>query len=457
MGMSSFVIFRLLFSLLVPVYGLNPEFAEVKTWWSKQITTDYYTAGRLSTRQVKYAGEVGFKSLFAVVNHTTPGHMGTEALPITSKIKTTALQFAEVDFDILPMSNWRSMNAVLYFNEMAQTMTKPLLVYCTAAYSSTAIVLLNLLYMTKQDPRFEPKVHADDFFRIARVHGFDFDMDVELIELVSHITGETPIKLRPKPNNKLANWGTYWHSKFVSSDWFAAGQMREGHLPAIIDAGFNAVINIRRGLTQPPLNIPSQEEVTLLNIEDFTGTYKRGGRQNVTRLLETRLDPDKPNKYITPTSEINYELRNEGEFGDDIGYNEEIERDTYAEINISYFHLPVAHTTADLFYQYLDAFRIAAEMGHVLVHCRSGYRAAVWTLLAEGYFNCRSSDWALKQAGIMGYHFTRDSDTYGVFTEVLDSDREECRQKPTHIPKNNILTNLRKFAIFSFFAHMFGL
>ena len=61
--------------------------------------------------------------------------------------------------------------------------------------------------------------------------------------------------------------------------------------------------------------------MALLNIRDNTGTYEGTGRQSTERLLVTRIDSTKPNKYISPESTVNYQRENSLEYGDDVGYN----------------------------------------------------------------------------------------------------------------------------------------
>ncbi|XP_070544205.1 uncharacterized protein [Ptychodera flava] len=403
--------------------GLNLG-QEAKTWWTKQVySTHYYTTGRLSEREVKYAGEAGFKSVFGVTNHTTPGRIGDEPVPTTDEIKQIATELAGLDFDIFPpeITTYKSMEAIEYFTAAVNDLPKPMLVYCTGSYMSTGTVLLYFLHMTQNEPSFEPKIYTEQFFQIGRAMGHDFDMEEDLIELVSEITGEPPIELRKEPNNEVEYYYLYWHAKFVSSDWFVAGQIREGHISAALDGGYKAIVNNRLGVTSPPDETPSQEEVTLLNIKDYTGTYLEGGRQSPDRLLETRLDPDKPNEYISPESETNFEDRNPGEFGDDIGQNEDDEREAMQASALPYLHMPFIQITAEIFYDYVDELEAASQHGPVIVHCWVGYRATLVALLAEGYFNCRDSDWAMTQAGLMGYHYGEGSDEHKVLQEVLDS------------------------------------
>ena len=74
------------------------------------------------------------------------------------------------------------------------------------------------------------------------------------------------LKVTPK------DWYTfYWLAKPVHRHYFVAGQIERGDWKTIQDAGFKTLINSRRGKVTSGQG--SQEEVTLLNIKDKTGTY----------------------------------------------------------------------------------------------------------------------------------------------------------------------------------------
>nr|XP_006817840.1 PREDICTED: uncharacterized protein LOC102810311 [Saccoglossus kowalevskii] len=425
---KSLIAVCLLLLLLPASMALDQQFAEVKTWWAKHVTKDFYSSARLTSRQVKYASEVGFNSIFGLAVFNEVDYIGEEELPTTNVIKQIADGLAEIEYEILPqVLDWRTLESVEYFVNKMEEMTQPTLVHCVTAYSATATVLLGLLYKTQQDPNFEPKLYSDGFYHIGRAHGFDYDMDQDLMELVSLITGEPEVDLRTEPTNELIDWRSYWYAKYVSTDWWAAGQINDLHFSAVIDGGYQAIVNARKGLTT--YNNPSQEEVTLLNIMDNTGTYTNGGRQSEERLLETRLDPNKPNEYISFTSDKNYEDQHPDEYGDHIGYNEQFEMQAWNGshgIVVPYFHIPTDDVTAEIFYQYEDMLMEASTHGSVIVHCRSGYRATAWALLAEGYSTCKNSTWALQQASYMGYRFTEDDSEYQALIDVLDSTNPNC-------------------------------
>ena len=89
---------------------------------------------------------------------------------------------------------------------------------------------------------------------------------------------------------------------------------------------------------------PAQEAVTLLNVKDGTATYgdnKHGPRQVPFTLESLRTNVDRPSEYISADSDVNYEVKNEAEFGDEIGYNEELEKEEFDKSGLPYFHMPV--------------------------------------------------------------------------------------------------------------------
>ena len=90
------------------------------------------------------------------------------------------------------------------------------------------------------------------------------------------------------------------------------------------------------------LNIHLQ--VNLLNIKQGTGTYAHDGkepRQWKSRLEETRIDPKRPNYFISPDSPVNYESKNYEEFGDEVGYQQTTEELVFKNSRLNYYHLPV--------------------------------------------------------------------------------------------------------------------
>lgn len=66
MAVSRVAVFIIIVTCLQVCSGFqNPS---RKTWWAKRVVTDdFYTAGRLSDRQIKYASESGFRSVVSLM------------------------------------------------------------------------------------------------------------------------------------------------------------------------------------------------------------------------------------------------------------------------------------------------------------------------------------------------------------------------------------------------------
>ena len=114
-------------------------------------------------------------------------------------------------------------------------------------------------------------------------------------------------------------------------------------LSVLIAAGYKALVNIRKGVTSA--GSPSQEESILLNIKDRTGTYDnttgKAVRQTRVVLEENRINPKLLNGYISEISAYNYQSINELHFGDDVGYNETLQRLVVSNTTLTYMHTPV--------------------------------------------------------------------------------------------------------------------
>lgn len=179
---------------------------------------------------------------------------------------------------------------------------------------------------------------------MGAVMGMEFTTQTSK-SVVAEITGEPIVENPIKPNVIPNNWLGYWFAHPVYKNWFTAGQIRRGHLKEIQDAGFKSVINMRQGITHNG-NL-SQEAITLINIQENTPTYDdnyKPLRQLDTTLKTLVLDSTRDNAYISPTSTVNYESRNVGEYGDDVGFNEELESKDFKNSNLKYYHLPLGKT-----------------------------------------------------------------------------------------------------------------
>jgi hypothetical protein len=191
-----------------------------------------------------------------------------------------------------------------------------------------------------------------DVLKVGAQMGFNFGKDEALRTLLATLTETSVLTSYPEPDIDSDDWyKNYWMMKPVYKNIFISGQIQYDHLESISSVGIKVIVNSRKGNTIPPANTQSQEEVTLLNIKDRTGTYAGSGRQSVQQLEANRLDTSKPNTYISSTSAVNYDEQNALEFGDEVGYNEANERSKIEQTLpvMEYIHLPVGkshyHTT----------------------------------------------------------------------------------------------------------------
>ena len=321
-----------------------------KAWWAKEITPDFHVCGRLSDRQIKYAAEAGFKSILSLFTYPAgdpPGSFGGDYLPVTVAEKVLVEQVAGLQFTALldPMDEWSSVEAIQKFTAVAPTLKKPALLHCDRGYTIAYVALLYMANQTRHNPVFEPKIRLKEFFDITASMGLDFFSRIPF-EVLSEVTGIKCPKLDdksvPRANFEPEDWLDYWFAHPVFKNWFIAGQITKSHVEPLKEFGYRSVVNIRPGTTYK--GKPSQGEVNLLNIKPDTGTYgtyTKEFRQTETRLKQTLIDATRPNSYISDSSEINYETINEAEFGDTIGYNENLEREAFNGSGVEYYHMPL--------------------------------------------------------------------------------------------------------------------
>ncbi len=316
-----------------------------KAWWTKKMSPDLYTAGRMTESQIKYASEAGFRSLISMFTHETASSQGEERIPTTEEEEDIATRLSGMYYNTIlgPDDDYflyAELETIEKVTSILAKAPKPVLFHCMVSFTATFASLAYLANQTANDPEFQPAVDSDEFYRLAAGHGHLYVLPAAR-ETISIITGEPVEENPPAPDITAPGWANvYWLLKPVIKNWYIAGQIRENYATNM--AGLlDTIINARLQASTVPEGEPSQEEVTLLNIEDDTGTYEGGGRQSDERLLETRIDPEKPNEYVDPESDVNYVSRNFLEFGDDIGYNETIERMSIADTGLGYYSTPI--------------------------------------------------------------------------------------------------------------------
>ena len=311
-----------------------------KLWWAKEITPDIHVSGRLTQRQLKYAAEGGFKSVICLDPDQQMTFAG-ETLPNSSDIKSISslvgLQTSFIDTD----DSVPDSKSVDHFMDIFPNISKPLLLTGSKGKSATFLALLYLAHQSQSGLDSVPKVTSEIIYRVAASLGFDFTDDVSK-RIVAEVTGEDVIVDPPKPDLEKTPISDYWPAHRIGKNWYTAGQIRRQDLPFLESVGFKSLINMRMGVEYE--NKPSQEPVTLLNVKDSLGTYDKANnptRLNPKILEENRVFPEISSEYVGTSPSNNYETINEDEFGDRVGYNEDLERDFVAKhSSLKYSHMP---------------------------------------------------------------------------------------------------------------------
>lgn len=315
-----------------------------KAWWAKEVTPDFYIAGRLTERQMKYASEAGFRSILSLFIYDTDEQVsfGGEYLPTTAEAWTITHSAGQQYVALIKHSDdWGSVETVQKFGKVIETLQRPVLLHCDRGYTITFVTLMYMANQTRYNSSFEPKIYSENFFRITAAMGLDFTHD-DLKQVVANITGESVVLDPPKPNCKPSEWLDFWLAHPVFGNWYTAGQIRKCDVKVLEETRFRSVVNMRLGVTHN--NEPSQEEVTLLNVKDGISSYGKGDRlprQHPQTLEANRLNKHVPLEYISQSSRVNYEKTNLDEFGDNIGYNETMEKEFFKHSTLKYYHIPI--------------------------------------------------------------------------------------------------------------------
>lgn len=315
-----------------------------KVWWAKEITPDFHIAGRLTERQIKYASEAGFRSILSLFIYETDdyGSFGGEYLPTSAEAWSVA-HMAGMQYVALigPKDDWGSVETIQKFSDILPALNRPILLHCDRGYTIAFVTLMYMANQTRYNTSFEPQVFSEDFYRVTAAMGLDFTHN-DLKEVVANITGEPVVASPPKHNCQPEEWLDFWLAHPVSKNWYIAGQIRQCDVKVLEATGFKAIVNVRVGEIHD--GRPSQEQANLLNIKDSTTTYGNGTvppRQDLLTLEKNKVNPHLSSDYISENSKVNYEIENPLEFGDDIGYNERMEREFMANSSLKYYHIPI--------------------------------------------------------------------------------------------------------------------
>ena len=325
-----------------------------KLWWAKEILPNYHISGRLTERQIKYAKDAGFKSIVSLFeyqfhekgeNEIEIEKFGDDVLLNDIEYRSIIPSLTEMDFYTVLQDDddWATVEAIDKLTTALDRMPTPVLLFCDRGYTVTLSVLLHFAKKSKNNPKFRPLVNSEKIYKMSAAMGLDFTDD-DLKQLISDVTGEPLVENPPQPDVILTEWMDYWPVHPVYKNYFTAGQINEGHLPVIEETGFQHVVNMRLGKTHN--GKPSQEIVTLINVNDKTPTYAGEGhaaRQDEESLKAARLDTKIGQTFMPENIDkgLDYERSNPGEFGDKIGYNEELERKAFEKSELKYYHMPI--------------------------------------------------------------------------------------------------------------------
>ncbi len=256
---------------------------------------------------------------------------------------------------------------------------------------------------------------------------------------------------------------------------YDAGQVHLEHIDAIKRAGVTVVVNMRKAVAQEETNlinvkssaktsntvVTAIEETTCMSTADTTltcetevdlaaadaetlctdasCTYQAAreavvkSRQDATWLADSTadtggsghvVDTARPNEWAG-SADVNFEVLNEHEFGDSVGYNEATEAAAWAAAGVEYYSLPVGegvgYDSAGLV-EYADeliaAINTATAAGkHVLFHCRTGYRTGAYPSALLAAVGADTSDAISGRMASLGYD---DAGDIGTLMDAVD-------------------------------------
>ena len=318
-----------------------------KTWWAKRLVgSEYYTAGQLTARQLKYAMEDQFKSIVALhyyENSCDKVLQAGEYFPSTKQAVNIVNMTTGVEYHVVLKKgeDWTQSVVFKRLGDIVANAPKPLLFYSNTQEKAVFMLLLSFTRTHRPCSHCDdmPKISVHELFIAASNLGFNFDKE-NYADLISNIT-KVKIQHKIYLNLAITDWyKTFWPAKPIENNWYVAGQISNRWVKAIKKQNFKTILNFRQRFF-PDTRVP--EGVSLLNVKDKTEKDKDGLRQTTARLLQHRIDPLKSNKYISENSTVNYESRNFLEYGDSVGYNETKERLSIEKLapGITYVHMPI--------------------------------------------------------------------------------------------------------------------
>ena len=226
--------------MLIPRSGPT-DFPSPKTWWAKRISSDLYTAGRLTERQIKYAAEAGFGSIISLLEFPTSYDIGADRVLNTTDSRYVAEALTGMKFDVLVKTKPEvaRIETIRKFTEMMSRAPKPVLFHCVTAYTASFVALAYLGY-TNTMTSLEIYNHGAQL-------GYDYSTKAVFRDLISNVTGEPPLRNPPKPDVTVPAWNKkYWLIKPVYRNWFMAGQIQTNYVKNVSAMGIDVIVNCRQ-------------------------------------------------------------------------------------------------------------------------------------------------------------------------------------------------------------------
>ena len=217
------------------------DFPSPKTWWAKRISSDLYTAGRLTERQIKYAADAGFRTIVSLFTFNDNYMIGDDRMLNTTSSRDVAERLAGITFEVVVKSRAEvaKMETVRKFASIMSRAAKPVLLHCSTANRASFMALTYLGY-TKQ-------MNSLHIYNYGSRLGYDFASKAPFRYLISNVTGEPPLTNPPKPDVTIPAWNKkYWLMKPVYRNWYVAGQIQSNYVSHLASLGLNVIINCRQ-------------------------------------------------------------------------------------------------------------------------------------------------------------------------------------------------------------------
>ena len=224
-----------------PDLASRSDFPSPKTWWAKRISSDLYTAGRLTERQIKYAAEAGFGSIISLVDFTDSYNMGADQVPSTSQERDVVEKVAGMKFEVLVHSDAEvpTKAAVDRFAALMAKLPKPVILHCVTGLRSSVIALIYLHQTTG--------LSSQEIYSRGALLGYPFASKGKYVDLITSVTGEPLMADPPMPDGTLHHWfHDYWLIKPVYKNWYITGQIQSNYVSDVASMGVGVVVNCRQ-------------------------------------------------------------------------------------------------------------------------------------------------------------------------------------------------------------------